>query len=814
MGMNLSGRYKERIKGIEGEALEKLILRSVRKLLIKAADRTPLVIVIEDLHWIDTSSIELLESLLRLAEKHRILFVNVFRPDHRETGDRLIETIKERLPVYYVEIMLEPLDERMSEALVANMLKHSALHHPIIEPIVQRASGNPFFIEEIVRSLIDEGAIVLKDGTFQVTEKMDTIAIPNTINDLLMVRIDRLEEETRQLVKVASVIGRNFFHRILFEVLRPLEDIDGILSYLKEIEILRERKRMDEVEYLFTHALAQEAAYESILPRRRKEIHLKVADSIEKVFNERIHEFYGMLSYHYSMAENLDKAEEYLIKAGEEARRSAASDEALHFYEEALRLYLKKSGNDADQEKVAMLEKNIALAMYDRGQHEEAVGHFDRALDHYWGKLPKTALSRVFKFLSSFLHLATALYVPYLKFKATPTQQDLLVFDLFYKKCKALAITNPKRFFIEFFFLHKKITAYDLQKLENGTSLFVSASPLFSFSGISFRLSRRLLDFVRHRVCEDDVRASTIYEICETMHHFLEGNWKEIRNYDDDLIKKNCDIGGIWDAAQILYWHALPCIYQGSLEIVESILNRLEDLFQVYQYNLAKTYGYELKSCLLTESRRFNDALIEIKEGIDFEERSGPGFWGIYVCEARIYISLGEIEKAAECLKQANRICHQIRPVPFQMTGLYRAEVEYNLYRFQEMLGNGNKKMLSRYRKKAVKSVNLLLRNVRKVAQYRTESYKLTGEYYWMMNKQKKALAWWHRAIREGERLGARLQLAGVYFELGKRLLGPGSKYRVLDGIGAEDYLELARSTLEEMKLQSYLDELNQINRG
>ena len=146
---------------------------------------------------------------------------------------------------------------------------------------------------------------------------------------------------------------------------------------------------MGEVEYLFKHALAQEAAYESILPPKRRELHLRVAHSIEKIFKERLHEFYGMLAYHYSRAEDREKTEEYLIKAGEEALRSAASDEALHYYEEALQLYLKKSGPDADPEKVAMLEKNIALALYNRGQHQEAIKYFDKALDYYWGKLPK-----------------------------------------------------------------------------------------------------------------------------------------------------------------------------------------------------------------------------------------------------------------------------------------------------------------------------------------------------------------------------------------------------------------------------------------
>jgi predicted ATPase len=122
MGITLSGNYAERVKGLEGEALEKLILKNVRELLVRATERTPLVIVTEDLHWADTSSLQLLESLFRLAETQRILFINLFRPGFLETGERILKTLKERLPVYHLELALEPLDERMSEALISNML--------------------------------------------------------------------------------------------------------------------------------------------------------------------------------------------------------------------------------------------------------------------------------------------------------------------------------------------------------------------------------------------------------------------------------------------------------------------------------------------------------------------------------------------------------------------------------------------------------------------------------------------------------------------------------------------------------------------
>ena len=340
MGMKLSGRHAERLKGIEGEALEKLIFKNMRDLLIKTTELTPLVVVIEDLHWADNSSIELLESMFRLAETRRIVFINVFRPNHPETGERIIETIKEKFSDRYIEIHLQPLNEQKSEDLVNNMLNIRGLQHAVVDQIIQRAGGNPFFIEEVVRSFIDTGAVVKANGEFKVTEKIAGMVIPHTINDVIMARIDRLDENTRDLVKVASVIGRNFFYRILTEVANTVDGIDIRLSYLKQIELIREQQRMEELEYLFKHALAQKAAYDSILHQKRKNLHLEVARSIEKVFDERLHEFYGMLSYHYLNADDWDKAEEYMRKAGEEAIKSSASAEALHYYQRAIDLYI------------------------------------------------------------------------------------------------------------------------------------------------------------------------------------------------------------------------------------------------------------------------------------------------------------------------------------------------------------------------------------------------------------------------------------------------------------------------------------------
>ncbi len=814
MGMKLSGRYAERVKGIEGDALKKLIHRSMREFLTSATQVSPVVFVIEDLHWADMSSIELMESLFRLSETHPILFINLFRLGFKETGDRIAKTIKERLSVYCVIIALEPLDEKASEQLISNILNLHELQHTLIRQILRRAGGNPFFIEEVLRSLIDERAVILKNGTFEITEKIHTITIPHTINDVLMARIDRLEEHARNLVKIASVIGRNFFYRILADVAGSVDDIDGNLSYLKEIQIVQERRRMQEVEYSFKHALAQETVYDSILPLKRIELHLKVAASIETVFSERLHEFYGMLAYHYSKAEDLEKTEKYLIQAGEEALKSSASNEALHYYQKALNLYLNKYGTSADIEKVATLEKNIALALYNRGQYDKAVEYFDKALASYKIQMPQNRISALFKFVSAFIHLMITLYFPSLKFKEIPSQRDIEIEDLFYKKCKALSMINPKRFFLEALYAVKRISNFDIRTLGTGPQMFVGASTLFSFTGLSFKLSRKILNTAKNIVSRDDTKFHATYELVETIHNYLEGNWRSIKAYDDDLVNKTLSFGEIWDASQHLYWHGFLNIYQGSLDIAQRIVKKLDDIFKGYENDISISFKYELNTHFLMESRKFPDALLEIKRGINFAPKMGLNYFLIemYSCRALSHILMGDLEKAETSLAHAHHIrCEVDAAVPFQLSNICRTQMQYDLCRLDEARKNGNKSLWSKYRKKALDSGRLLLKISPKTAQHRTESYQLMGLYYWLIEKQKSALKWWDKAIREGERLGSQLSLSRTYFEVGRRLIESQSKYKMLNGLSAEEYLIKAKASFEKMNLHWDLDELEQI---
>jgi tetratricopeptide (TPR) repeat protein len=512
-----------------------------------------------------------------------------------------------------------------------------------------------------------------------------------------------------------------------------------------------------------------------------------------------------MLAYHYSRAESLDKTEEYLILAGEEALRSSASNEALHYYQDALGLYRKKYADTADPERVAMLEKNIALALYNRGQYDEAVEYFDNALSYYWGKLPKNAISEISKFLSAFIHLLKTLYLPSQKFRKTPTPRDAEVVDLCNKKCKALAVIDPKRFFLEFLYMYKGVINYDLNKFELGLEIFMGASALFSFTGISFKLSRKILDSAKDRVSNDHAKILFWHDLLDTIHNYLAGNWKAISRYDDELVNKCLSSGELYDAAQHLYWHGFIYIYQGSFDTANSIVNKLNEIYEIYEHDLSISLKYELNTILLMESRKLNDALIEVKKGIDFAEKAGLSYFllEMYSCQAWIHILTGDIEDAEKSLNRANKIRQEVdSPVPFQLSNFCRSQLEYDLYRLSQAIRDGNKSESSKYRKQAGKSGKMLLKVAKKAAQHRTESYKLRGVYYWLNNNQGKALTWWRKAIEEGERLGARLELSMAYFEVGKRLAGAESRYKMLDGIKAEAYLERANVLFADMGLR------------
>src|SRR5262249_51081897 len=212
MGMRPSGERAFAMRGGEGEAVLELLLKHVRHTLGRLADARPTVLVFEDLHWADQSSIELLEALLRLAGRHPLLFVVLARPEAPDTADRILAAARTEHAPLYTEIRLAHLSAAQGYTLIQNLLGTPDLPHATRELIVRRAEGNPFYIEEVIRSLIEDGAVAYEGGEVLLTDRLRAAVIPGTVQEVVMSRVDRLDEPTRQGLQGAGAIGRPVQH--------------------------------------------------------------------------------------------------------------------------------------------------------------------------------------------------------------------------------------------------------------------------------------------------------------------------------------------------------------------------------------------------------------------------------------------------------------------------------------------------------------------------------------------------------------------------------------------------------------------------
>jgi class 3 adenylate cyclase/tetratricopeptide (TPR) repeat protein len=393
IGLEVKGKLGQSLEHLDGESMGKQIYLSIRRFFERLASNRLLALIFEDLHWADESSVLLIEHLFPLIDRLPLLICGVSRPDVNVPAVRLRESALKHHERRYTEIRLNPLPPTECTQLMDNLLEIENLPAGIRQIIMQKADGNPFFLEEIMRTLIDKGAVRAEAGQWNAASSIETIAIPDTIQGVIMARIDRLDEGVKQVLKTASVIGRAFLYRLLKEVTETVDELDAHLDRLTAAELIRKKQKKPELEYIFKHALVQESTYESILLKKRHELHGKVASAIETLFSDRLEEFSSVLAYHYARAELWEKAQEYLFKAGDQAGRIAADAEALSHYHQALETYTRVFGERWDPVQRASLERKMGEAFYRRGEHEKASEYLQSALGYLSKPLPESTWS-------------------------------------------------------------------------------------------------------------------------------------------------------------------------------------------------------------------------------------------------------------------------------------------------------------------------------------------------------------------------------------------------------------------------------------
>jgi predicted ATPase len=343
---------------------------AIKQLILSVSEIRPLVVFIEDVHWIDQISEDFLVFLSHSIRGKKILMLSAYRPEGDPGWAK---------GPHYRFLGLETLSEKSSGYLVRNILGGYELDPDFENLIVDRTGGNPFFIEELVRELVDRKELKKGKNRYVLCHPIDHLNIPGTVQGIIAARMDRLSDNLKKTMQVASVIGRDFAYKILQNILELGNDLRKHLTNLVGIEVLYEKTLYPELEYIFKHALTQEVAYDSLLKQRRQEIHGRIAVAIEELYAGRLEQHYEFLAHHWELSENPDKAIEYLVLAGEKSNRAMAASTAVNFYNKALEL-IKKSNQSQDPTLVLKIRVGRARPLQIMGEIDKTLNDFEEAV--------------------------------------------------------------------------------------------------------------------------------------------------------------------------------------------------------------------------------------------------------------------------------------------------------------------------------------------------------------------------------------------------------------------------------------------------
>jgi predicted ATPase len=303
-------------------------LTGLKRVLLRESQVQPLLLVFEDLHWIDSETQTLLDSLVESLPTAQLLLLLNYRPEYQHGwGSK----------TYYTQLRLDPLPPASADEFLQALLGDDPSLVPLKQLLIARTEGNPFFLEESVRTLVETGVLVGEPGAYHLAKPMESLQVPATVQAMLAARIDRLPAEEKQLLQTAAVIGTEVPLPLLQAIAELSEDaLHRSLTHLQAAEFLYETRLFPEHEYTFKHALTHEVAYNSLLHERRRVLHARIVEALEALAGDRVAEQVERVAHHALRGEVWDKALAYYRQAGEKAMARSAHREAVGYFEQAL----------------------------------------------------------------------------------------------------------------------------------------------------------------------------------------------------------------------------------------------------------------------------------------------------------------------------------------------------------------------------------------------------------------------------------------------------------------------------------------------
>lgn len=347
------------------------------------ASRRVLILLLDDLHWADSLTLELVPRLVQSLMESRALLLCVQRPSQEHASRHLVSLVARHAAGRHVDLQLLPLDHGAARRLVFELLGGDGLTEPAVGAILDKAQGNPLFLEEILRALLSSGQIERDGAAVRVSPNLRLDEVPTTIQSIIQSRVDRIEEEPRRVLQGAAVIGPLFPRGLLEAVIERGTDLDRALWHLEQHELVYLDRAVPEEVYSFHHVFTRDTVYRSLLKRRREELHRAVGRAIEASYPDRLEEHVEALAYHYDRAADADRAVQFLFRAAEKSRRAHLNEEAAASFHRVLTRLEEAADGESTSPLVelrARAHESLGDVLERMGRHDEAVDSFELAL--------------------------------------------------------------------------------------------------------------------------------------------------------------------------------------------------------------------------------------------------------------------------------------------------------------------------------------------------------------------------------------------------------------------------------------------------
>jgi class 3 adenylate cyclase/tetratricopeptide (TPR) repeat protein len=330
------------IKTLDVRDKRKRTIDTIKNIILADSTLRPLVVVVENLHWIDGASEELITFVIDNIPSSNIMLILTSRPGYRvRWGEKS----------YHIQLAPSRLSNGEVEEMIGSILNTTNVTNALSRLVTDKADGIPFYAEEVIKSFTEAGIIVEAEDGYDVSKGLSEMDVPETIQDIIMARIDRLEEILKVTIQHASVIGKEFSYKMLKELMETGDQLQDYLTKLKALELIYERSLFPDLEYRFKHSLTQEVAYNSLLIKRRRELHGRIGEIVEDLYGDKLEENYELLAYHYGRSPRDEKAVNYMIRAGDKSAKIYSTEDAIGYYEDALKRLDNIPDNRTNKEK-------------------------------------------------------------------------------------------------------------------------------------------------------------------------------------------------------------------------------------------------------------------------------------------------------------------------------------------------------------------------------------------------------------------------------------------------------------------------------